>query len=390
MNTKRPNRPVLLMVTVLAGCLCLVQSPAAVEGGEGDVTVLDPPQRYIVVSEKAVLMVGDQQSGVAPRGVILSAIRAKGGWRYSPDWKGWIHLQDLVPVDSAVERFTQRIERNPTAVAYQLRGIAWMAREDWARAAQDFEKSYDLGDSSVSLHFNLGTCYDQLGQPGPALAEFDAILKNFPDEFPSRLARGNLLLQQGQYAPALRDFDQAIALRPEVAAVHNHRGVALRMLGRYEDAIAAYDRALQLDPQSADGLANRAYARKCLGEYQSALGDYEAALVIDPESLEIKNDLAWLLATCPEEPLRNPSRAQQLAESVCAESENRNGEYLDTLAAAYASVGRFEAAIETGKLALTMLGDNPAAAHIRERVQLYEKKQPFVEPAAAGTPGAQP
>jgi tetratricopeptide (TPR) repeat protein len=228
----------------------------------------------------------------------------------------------------------------------------------------------------------LGQCYEQLNQAGPALEEYDSILKHFPEEAPAYQARGNLLVKQGQYAPALRDFEKAVELQPASAAAQNLRGVALRMLGRYEEAIAAYSHALRLDPELADALANRAYARKSLGEYPAARDDYDRALEAEPDSAEIQNDLAWLLATCPESAVRNPPRAVQMAETACASAGHKNGDYTDTLAAAYASAGQYPAAVEAAKLALTLLGDRPGAAPIHQRLQLYQQQRPYIDQAA--------
>jgi hypothetical protein len=68
-----------------------------------------------------------------------------------------------------------------------------------------------------------------------------------------------------------------------------------------------------------------------------------------------------------------------LSEECCRATLHKNGEYVDTLAAAYASAGNFSAAIEAAKLALAMLADHPAVPQIRERLKLYEHQQPYVE-----------
>jgi tetratricopeptide (TPR) repeat protein len=365
-------------VARLLACLCIVsqRTDAAAE-----LEVLDPPQRYIVVVERARTMSGDESNGSVLRGTVLEAIRANGRWRYMPQCRGWVHLRDLVPLQEAVTRFSDEIQKDPAAATYQLRGIAYMAQEQWAKAAQDFEKSYDLGDSSIAMHLNLGACYEHLGQADAALREYDSILNEFPDEFPTRMARGNLLVRKHQYAPALRDFEEAIRLQPEAPTVQNMRGIALRMLGRYQEAVDAFTAEIANNPESAEAFANRGYARKCLAAYSAAKDDYEKAITLDLQSNSIRNDFAWLLACCPDASIRDPQRSVALSEECCRQTLHKNGEYVDTLAAAYAIAGNFPAAIEAAKLALTMLGDHPAVPQIRARLELYERQQPYVEPA---------
>ncbi|WP_437186269.1 tetratricopeptide repeat protein [Planctomicrobium sp. SH668] len=345
-------------------------------GAEG---VISPPQRFIVSKDSAPLMIGDDLSKTVPLGTVLSAIRKNANWRYSPDQKGWIHLRDLVPVQSAVEEFTQQIEKDPSPRSYQLRGIAWMTQEAWENAISDFEKAYELGESSVALHLNLGACYSRIGDVAQAISEYDAILNAYANDFSASIARGNLLIQQGQFKAALRDFEAALTTDAHSAEAHHCRGIALRMLGRYEDAILAYNRAIEVDGTRADSLGNRAYTHKEMGNYDNAKRDYEAALAIAPDSIPIQNDLAWMLATCPDSKFRNPQRAIQLAEAFCQETKYSDAEYLDTLAAAYASQNRFPEAIEAARLALTTLGENPAVTEVQAHLDLYLQQKPFID-----------
>jgi len=374
--------PILLNFSWLSGWPSLL--------GAGELIILDPPQVALVTTDQAPVMAGDELIARAARGDTVTLIRANDNWRYSPQLKGWVHLRDLLPLDRAVPVLSEQIAREPTAVAYQLRGIARMNLQEWGPAAQDFEQAYDLGESAPNLHHNLAVCYERLGKPEAALEEYDSILNAFPDEFPSRMGRGNLLLRQGQVQAALRDLSEAVALNPQSADAYNSMGIALRSLHRYPEAIDAYSEALKRDARRADALGNRGYCQKQLGNSHDALNDFEAALELSPRSLSLRNDLAWLLATSPVDSVRNSNRAVALAEAICAETENQNGDFLDTLAAAYASAGRFSAAEEAVKLAIQKFGTSREANAARERLQSYQNKTAFIEKPAAVPPAASP
>lgn len=352
--------------------------------------VIDPPQRLLVVAENSRTMAGDSSIGKVPRGAIIKVTLSNANWRYSPEMKGWIHVRDTIPLERAIAELDTRIMKEPSAASYQLRGIVWMSQDQWAKAAQDFEKAYELGDSSTYLHHNLGLCYERLGEPQAAMEEFDSILKVYPDEFPTLVARGNLLTQERQFVSALRDFDAAIKLKPRSSEVHNSRGIALRMMDRYPEALEAYSQALEINPHRGDSLCNRGFVKKHLGDHSGALKDYEAALKIASTSNSVRNDLAWLLATSSVEAIRDSKRAVELAEAVCMETANRDPDYLDTLAAALASDGRFDAAVQSAKLAITLQADADEAAQMKERLELYEKKQPYFENVAAGVKSLRP
>jgi TPR repeat protein len=72
-----------------------------------------------------------------------------------------------------------------------------------------------------------------------------------------------------------------------------------------------------------------------------------------------RNDLAWLLATCPDANIRDGARAVVLAEQAVDESPD--AAKLDTLAAAYAEVGRFEDAIATQRRVISMFDHSDPA-----------------------------
>lgn len=371
----------LKLLTVAGGLLFLMGSSTL--GGEENepdvVRTLPESETWIVIREQAVVMAGDDPAGSAPLGATVAVTHSRGPWQYAPELKGWIHQGDLVRADAAVEHFTKSLKERESSTARHLRGIAHMLDEDWERAIKDLETAYEQGDSSISLHFNLGVCYREFGDLNKALREFTSIIENFPEEFPSYMARGSLLQDLGHRAAALKDFETATEKRPEASEAWNSRGVTLRLLGRYEEAIEMYTKAIELDRESSVAVANRAYARKSLGEYQAAIDDYELALTLAPESPAIMNDLAWLLATCPDEDFRDPQRALELALAANEAVETPDGEYLDTLAAAYARLGQFDKAIEAGKKALDQLGMNPGAAAVHDRLELYESGKPFSE-----------
>ncbi len=88
-----------------------------------------------------------------------------------------------------------------------------------------------------------------------------------------------------------------------------------------------------------------------------------------------------VLATCPDETLRDGTRAVVLAERARDLTGSRNARVLDTLAVVYAAAGRYSDALTAAHQAeqrAQLDGDELLAKAIEERLALYALEKPFV------------
>jgi len=118
------------------------------------------------------------------------------------------------------------------------------------------------------------------------------------------------------------------------------------------------------------------------GEFKAAIAQFQKVLELDPRHVTAYNNLAWLLATCPENSSRDGKKAVDLAQQAVQLSVGNSPEILDTLAAAYAEAGRFPKAIETARQALdlsTAQNNKPLAEVIQNQILLFEANSPYRE-----------
>lgn len=140
------------------------------------------------------------------------------------------------------------------------------------------------------------------------------------------------------------------------------------------------ERAAAADPSA------RTTALRQAGRYQEAAGACTAALQANGNDVAAKNALAWLRATCPDANGRDGKAAVELARAACDATEWKQGDYLDTLGAAYAEAGDFENAVLWQGLAVELAPESGRAS-TAARLDQYRRHQPYRE--AAPPPAAQ-
>ncbi len=147
-------------------------------------------------------------------------------------------------------------------------------------------------------------------------------------------------------------------------------------------ARAAFQEALRLDPSYAPAHLHLAIVLQLTGHRVEAIQHLSEALRLDPRLDVAANNLAWLLATGQDETLRDPERAVQIAGDLVARTPEPSPKLLDTLAAAQAAAGDFDAAAHTLERALTLpdaAGDSALRSALSERLQLYRAGVPYRE-----------
>ena len=141
---------------------------------------------------------------------------------------------------------------------------------------------------------------------------------------------------------------------------------------------------------NSDVLVNEAAMWTAKKEYDRAKAHYEEALRVGPASGKLSNtvscNLAWLLATCPDDKVRDGRRAVELATRAC-EGFGWKGrgasEAIDTLAAAHAEAGDFDAATKWQMEAIKLAAGNAKFQKAaEERLALYRQKKPYRETVA--------
>jgi eukaryotic-like serine/threonine-protein kinase len=163
-----------------------------------------------------------------------------------------------------------------------------------------------------------------------------------------------------------------------------------RASGHPNRAEAASLLSVELGPESAMLWYNRSRFDMALGRTEEAVKDLSKLVVLSPTDPTIQNNLAWMLATCTDMKLRDPSRAIELAKQAVELVPNR-GVFWNTLGAAHYRAGDPKAAIDalTKSMELRSGGDGNdwfflAMAHCQlgekdEARKWYDRAVPWME-----------
>ena len=177
-------------------------------------------------------------------------------------------------------------------------------------------------------------------------------------------------------APAIRESTRLPQVDPATIPLWTDDFASLFQIIRWNAAPRIEARPAEAEVEVAAKLSGK-------GDFTGAIARYRRALELDPNLVEALNNLAWLLATCPDATLRNGTDAVQLAERACVVTAYHRTILVGTLGAAYAEAGRFPEAVTTAQKACELAGvfqEEALLARNRELLALYKAGQPYHEP----------
>ncbi|MCE9556032.1 MAG: tetratricopeptide repeat protein [Planctomycetes bacterium] len=329
--------------------------------------------------------------------------------------RGFLYLTtDRYP--KAKDDLTKAAELDPNhAPTHEALGLILMLSKDLPGSIKHLDKAAELAPENPSVQANRARVLAMLKENDKAIEAIDKALKASPNNVGWQLLKANILSIAGRKDEALAGVDKLISGQPELIEAMRIRAHILAGSEKLPDAIAELEKALQKAPNdvelvadlamlySADKKPKRAIelydkvlsgettklpqfyrgrgdAQLSIGNQKEAIDDYEQALKKMPTDSGILNNLAWVLATSPNDKLRNGKRAVELATLACKETEFKAPHILSTLAAAYAETGDFKAAIEWSEKAVQAgAGDTEVNEQLAKELASYKDGKPWRE-----------
>jgi len=301
--------------------------------------------------------------------------------------------------DKIIKEQTQAILINPfDAKAFRKRAWAYMVRSEYDNAIRDYTEALCVTPNDLVARDGRGIAYLERGlfdsrsnfseTFDKAIADFTKVIRIKPNDAEAFSKRATAYEAKRDYENALRDRNEILRLNPNEATSYNGRGGVYLLKKNYDKAIEDFTQSLRLSANnpwtSTTAFVDRgsAYAAKRL--YREAIADYGQALRLDPKFPTALDKFAWLLATCPQDEVRDGKRALELATKAC-ELESWKECDFQTLAAACAERGDFKQAVKWQQKALEPASGltgywAPAAsdkAESQKRLNLYQNGKPY-------------
>ena len=339
----------------------------------------------MVVQWRVEVGVNNDIGHVLNLGEIVEVTHETPGFRWSPTLKSWIPAESLVKTDRVDAYFSDRIETEPSAAAYHDRGVARLVLANHGGAIADFSEAIRLQQNFGAALTNRGRAYLSTAEFESAVKDFDRAIQIDGRDHVAFTFRGVASAGLGQFDASTRDLSQAIAIDSTYVPAWNNRGVVYRVQHQWQAAESDFTEVIRLDSTNETAFSNRAFVRSQLGRYAQALEDYESAMLRTATPSETRCDLAWLLATCPDDEVRDGQRALRILVRIEKEAD-AEVDVLDAWAATLAELGRFDEAVEKIDKALAV-ADDESRFELEQRKRLYLRKVPYrAHPLASSGP----
>jgi tetratricopeptide (TPR) repeat protein len=262
---------------------------------------------------------------------------------------------------------------------YYARGSAHQAHCDTDAALADFTEATRL-DAQAAYAWTARCIveYQRRDLDGAVASATIALLLS-PDDADALLMRALAYHWLNRLDESLADFDYLVRLRPATGDVHWWRGDVHSDAGRYDDALDDFRQA-EIYGCGDDMAISRCITFFRVGRNEAALAHIAAFVAAHPEDAAALAVKAFMLATCPDDALRDGGRALELCQRAKAMGAAITWELDASFAAAYAELGRFDEAIRHAEEALARALPYRQEVY-QARLETYRSRHPWRQAA---------
>jgi len=279
--------------------------------------------------------------------------------------------------DKAIMDLNEYGRTNASPSIFFLRGCAYFGKEDSTNALDDFNKANDLNPNDAATHYDRGCCLLAQNKFPQAIADFNRALEIDPADTSVYAKRAEAYLENGDIDNAISDCNKDIEFNTNDADIYLTAARAYIGKEAFDKSIENYNEVIRIRPHDADAYAYVGFLYSQIGEYKRAVSNCYESIRLDAKSALALNNLAWVLATCPDASIRDGRKALELARQACVIGAWTNSYEVGTLAAACAETGDFKEAIKWEKKSMELGLPAKELPKAQERLALYQQGKPY-------------
>ncbi len=288
-------------------------------------------------------------------------------------------LATMKKYDEALVCLDQAQQLEPKSVVPLMRRAqVHSLQSNFTAALHDLDQAIAMQPDNVAVLILQAEVYHTLNQLDKALAAADKALALNPKATMAKRLRAMLLADAGKMGAAIDDLQALLKDDPKNVTLRLQLALFYYAEKKSQKAIEMFSDILADDSDNARALRGRADALLGIGKHAEAIADYEKALKLQPEDSGICNNLAWVLATSPEDKIRDGKRAVKLATKACELTKYKKPHILSTLAAAYAETGDMKDAIKWSEKGVE-LGSEEQKEPLTKELKSYRAGKPWRE-----------
>jgi tetratricopeptide (TPR) repeat protein len=299
-------------------------------------------------------------------------------------------LTNMKKYDEAIKYCDKVIELAPrSTLGYSLRARVHILKDDLKSGLSDLSEALKINPNDLPALLMRSRLYAADKKDEEAKADVEKALRISPDLPQAILMRSMLAAQKDKFGEAIADIQLLLQTDPTNAEYRLQ--LATYMVGdkRPRKAIDTLTSVIdgmgdELDDDQketkADALRARGDALLSVGKHADAVKDYETALKLAPEDTGVLNNLAWVLATSPDDGVRNADRSIEIGTKACDLTKYEKPHILSTLASGYAEKGDWENAIKWSSKAVELgAKEEDVSDQLQKELDSYKEKKPWRE-----------
>ncbi len=287
----------------------------------------------------------------------------------------------LGDIEGAMVEYRKALRLNAqNAVAHSnLGGLLVLAGKP-AEGESHLSEALRLDPENAGAYYNLGMLRVRQHRVDDAILHLAHAVRRKPELSDAHCTLGSLLCGRGMVEQGALHLSEALRFDPENATAHQRLGEVLIGQERMDEAISHLATAAGLEPEDASVWLSLGRAEFRRERYRVAIDHATKAVRFQPKGAMMLRELAWMLATVPDESFRDGQRAVQIATKACELARYQSIEALDVLGVCHAAAGQFGEATWAAQQALKLAeaGEQAAIAEkIRERIELYRQDKAY-------------